>query len=591
MANAEVVRLVSASVDAGISDWREHAAQSQLACLVHALRGDEKDTWLDAAVPRLPETVRLNPLRNDLEWTRERLVEFGAEPIEWYTGPGGAFVMPWPKSRTPNEKLRCYIQSLHGTGRITQQEAASMMPVQALNITPENRVLDLCAAPGSKTTQIAEMLGDEGFVVANEVNPGRANHLVSNLHRSGHLNVVITQHDGRQFPRVAMPGFDRVLVDVPCTGTGTTRKNTDVWSKWKPWAGRSMHRLQRDLLKRGAMLLRPGGLLVYSTCSIDPLENEAVVADALRTFPWLELVEISKEKIFPGLTCRSGLATWPLLADDCSIVADEEEWSQLSGWDEALAPPVEENIQHSLPRCIRVWNDENDGGGFFIAVFSQAEQGENAARASRPHPRDIGRDVRPLTPPKPGHNELRLPEQQEGEGLLTDWGIESEGLGLFRRGHYAHATTLAVKQWMWESPRTNAKHGGWPGGHWHPIRVLQAGQPAWQIRKGKNRLLSRGLHGLGARVTAHRHTISSELLRSLLSGEQPGRSELPILAEQGLLGDEVAEAMGEERDGGILLVVEIDGRMTAVPAWIAGKLSLMVPEYEQDVLRWMLERD
>ena len=126
-----------------VSDWREHAAASELAKLVEELRPGELDVWLDSATPRLPETVRINPSRADEEWTREKLLEMGAKPIEWYTGRGGAYTLPWDKAKCPDETMRIQIQSLHQSGRITQQEAASMMPVQALDVQPGHRVLVL----------------------------------------------------------------------------------------------------------------------------------------------------------------------------------------------------------------------------------------------------------------------------------------------------------------------------------------------------------------------------------------------------------------------------------------------------------------
>ena len=352
-----------------VSDWRAHAAASELAKLVEQLRPGELDIWLDSATPRLPETVRVNPCRPDVGWTRTELLEMGATPIEWFTGSGGAYTLPWEKAKCPDEELRSKIQALHATGRITQQEAASMMPVQALDIQPNHRVLDLCAAPGSKATQIAEVLDGRGLVVVNEPNPGRANHLVSNTQRSGHLNMVVVREDGRNFPRVAEPGFDRILVDAPCTGSGTTRKNTDVWRKWKPLHGEQMSRLQAGILSRGALLLRPGGRMVYSTCSIDPQENEKVVEMVLERFPWLSLSEVDCEKMFPGLKTRPGMT-------------------------------------ELTKSCIRVWNDENDGSGFFIAIFTQTEVEHNSARATRAHPRDEGREPIPIEPKPPGQKDL-----------------------------------------------------------------------------------------------------------------------------------------------------------------------------------------
>ncbi len=516
-----------------ISDWRAHAAASDLAKLVDELRPGELDVWLDSATPRLPETVRLNPCRSDVEWTREKLLEMGAEPIEWFTGSGGAYILPWDKSKCPDKQLRLNVQALHQTGRITQQEAASMMPVQALDIQPNHRVLDLCAAPGSKATQIAEVLDGQGLVVANEPNPGRANHLVSNTQRAGHLNMVVVREDGRHFPRVAEPGFDRILVDAPCTGSGTTRKNTDVWAKWKPQHGAHMSRLQIGILSRGALLLRPGGRMVYSTCSIDPQENEHVVESVLARFPWLSLVEIDCDEIFPKLKTRPGMT------DDTQT-------------------------------CIRVWNDENNGSGFFIAVFTQTETEHDSARATRAHPRDEGREPIPIEPRPPQQKDLQSPEEED-LALFEEWGMPSRGLAMWRRGHYAHISTDGIRDWMWAAPRLTGKNQLYPGGHWQPIRVLQAGQPVWKLRKGHNRLISTGLHGLAHLVNHHRFEIEEDLVKRLLSGEEPGRSTL-------------GEEFQSPRDGGILL----EHKGEYIPAWIAGKLSLMMSDSEKHILRWKL---
>ena len=155
-----------------VSDWRAHAAESELAKLVEELRPGELNVWLDSATHRLPETVRVNQCRKDVEWTLDLLLQMGATPIDWFTPKGGAFTMPWEKARCGNDRFIENIRALHTSGRITRQEAASMMPVQALEVQPGDRVLDMCAAPGSKTTQIAEALDGSGLVVANEPNPG-----------------------------------------------------------------------------------------------------------------------------------------------------------------------------------------------------------------------------------------------------------------------------------------------------------------------------------------------------------------------------------------------------------------------------------
>ena len=111
-----------------------------------------------------------------------------------------------------------------------------------------------------------------------------------------------------------MGGFDKILVDVPCTGSATTRKNPEVWGKWRPRGGRSLHDLQINLLRKAVSLIRPGGVIVYSTCSLDPIENEAVVAEVIRTEENLELLPVSE--IIPNLPGRDGFSSWPGIDDD-----------------------------------------------------------------------------------------------------------------------------------------------------------------------------------------------------------------------------------------------------------------------------------
>jgi hypothetical protein len=246
----------------------------------------------------------------------------------------------------------------------------------------------------------------------------------------------------------------------------------------------------------------------------------------------LELVNIDSESVFPGLITRTGMT---------------------------------ERTQF----CRRVWNDENEGSGFFIAAFTQIED-ETSARATRAHSRDEGREPIPISPRTPGKDDLRLPDEQD-QGLFTEWGMEDEGLAMWRRGHFAHISTQAVKDWMWTPVRLTAKNRLFPGGHWHPVRVLQAGQPVWKLRKDRNRLLSKGLHGLATLVSHHLYEVDVDLVKRLLNEEEPGRSTL-------------GEEFQEERDGGILLTCEGE----FIPAWLAGKLSLMMPDAERDVLAWKL---
>ena len=163
--------------------WEEMASNSALLRAVGSWRGDP-DVWLAGSFERLPETVRVNPLRNDDVWVEGWLEEVGAEEIDWFNGPGSAWVLPFHRGRAEG-RVKEILAALHETGRITRQEAVSMIPVLALGIGKGDLVLDMCASPGSKTTQISENLSESGMVVANEVVSSRVNTLVSNVQRPG----------------------------------------------------------------------------------------------------------------------------------------------------------------------------------------------------------------------------------------------------------------------------------------------------------------------------------------------------------------------------------------------------------------------
>ena len=250
-------------------DWGKAARESLLLKAVKVWR-DDSDIWFSHAYERLPETVRVNPLSADREWVENWLKSLDCEPIPWFNGVGSAWTMPFPRGKALGE-VKTNLAALHETGRLTRQEAVSMLPVLALDPQPGEYILDLCASPGSKSSQIAEHLDNSGVVVANEIARSRVNLLVSNMQRHRTRSNIIVNHDARHFPNVPEYGYDRILVDAPCTGTGTTRKNPDVWSRWNPNGGRSMQKLQIDILNRAVRIVKNGGRVVYSTCSLDPI--------------------------------------------------------------------------------------------------------------------------------------------------------------------------------------------------------------------------------------------------------------------------------------------------------------------------------
>ena len=197
----------------------------------------------------------------------------------------------------------------HWAGAFYLQEASAMLPAAALGARPGERVLDLCAAPGGKSSQIALALGGEGVLVANEVDASRARALAANLERLGVRNaVVLNETPARLAER--WPGyFDAVLVDAPCSGEGMFRREPQSREAWTDAAPRGCAKRQADILAAAAKLVRPGGRLLYSTCTFNGEENEGSVADFLQHH-----ADFSPEEFaLPGLGASHGgmLHIWP----------------------------------------------------------------------------------------------------------------------------------------------------------------------------------------------------------------------------------------------------------------------------------------
>lgn len=265
-------------------------------------------------------------------------------------------------------------------GNISRQEAVSMIPPLLMDIEPHHYVLDMCAAPGSKTAQLVEALHSKeereptGFVLANDSDYKRSHMLVHQVKRLNSPNFMVVNHDAQLFPRIKLEGaseflkFDRILCDVPCSGDGTMRKNINVWKDFTVGNALGLHSLQLNILNRGLQLLKKGGRLVYSTCSLSPVENEAVVSAALRKWNGqIKLVDCKNE--LPGLIRRQGLKSWPVFGKDMKL----REKGAEDVADTVFPPSAEETEEFGLERCIRVYPHLQNTGGFFIAVFEKPE--------------------------------------------------------------------------------------------------------------------------------------------------------------------------------------------------------------------------
>ena len=514
-----------------VSNWRE-----------------DSEVWLRGSFDRLPETVRVNPLRADRDWTEGWLERIGSKRITWFGEPGSAWELPFVRGSADGE-VKQVLNALHETGRLTRQEASSMLPVLALGARPGHVVLDMCASPGSKTTQIAEHLGDSGLVLANEIVNSRVNMLVTNVQRHSSRSMAVIHHDGRHLPRVPESGFDRILVDAPCTGSGTTRKNPDVWGRWLPSGGRSLHDLQVALLSKASALLKPGGRIVYSTCSLDPVEDEAVVAEVLRSSDSMSLLPTSP--LLAGVPGEQGRAEWSTLDDEGAPSEEEVPNSML--------PPEEEGIAKQLALCMRVWNDSIGGGGFFLAVLEKSSDAP-----SRPVPDNVSLldsgDVKPdaANSPQP------LPESLSSS-VESTWGELPEDLWV--RGKRLLLSTPEARV-VWESSRS--RRGGRirvPGGRWRPLRVMHLGLNAAMLRDGEvERVVAGAARVLGPRLPGASCEVDGVLIDTLL--EEGGA---PV--EGGVPGD---------IKGGLILVDSGNG--DCLPVWVGGRISLMLGSSERLLL-------
>jgi 16S rRNA C967 or C1407 C5-methylase (RsmB/RsmF family) len=308
-------------------------------------------------------------------------------------------------------ELKTLILKATASGIMARQELGSMLPVIALagvgKLKYGCKLLDMCASPGSKTLQALEIVASpidgsnipkrKGRVVANDIHPLRLESLKDAIERSGvdHTmidRIVFTNHDASKFPNPKSGTlFDCIIADVPCSGSGTIRKDPHILPNWLPSISNSLHELQSNILKRAIKLLKVGGIVAYSTCSINPIEDEAVVAAVLS---WanandgetIELMDWPKDSL-PGFKTRPGVSSWRV-ADfsDEDGRGNDDEIPRLT-WYDSVEQAMESKMLHAVPslwplseakskglnlhRCTRLLPQDNDTGGFFVALLKK----------------------------------------------------------------------------------------------------------------------------------------------------------------------------------------------------------------------------
>jgi len=548
-------------------------AQAKIAPLTGLAEslGIDRETWIQTATEPLPETLRLTMHHYDVDWTRQQLLAMGATPLSWSVG-NEAYQLPFARGQAPRDGTRELLALLHDTGRVTRQEAASMLPILVLDPKPNELLLDLCAAPGSKATHAAERMAPSGVVVANEPISGRVNMLASNRGRLSLHNVMITQHDGRHVGRIPKPGFDAIVADVPCTGSATSRKNKDVWWSWSPKGGRTMFQLQVDIASRGAQLLRPGGFMVYSTCSIDPVENEAVIAELIRKCPWMDVVDIDESKV-DGLVWHQGLSSWTPL-DENGNVSNEPE--KVPFFDERYLPPKEQELLDALPKTRRLYPQDNNTGGFYVALLRHREDAtpEGVAKtfidklAKRRE--DSGWESRLLDAPRANRHTVHGASEQEAAVIIEQCQLTKTDYSWWKRGKRMAIAPRLVHDRIWSQETPSKRGDRWPAGTFHPLQVLHVGLPAFVSKNEQWRARQESIPLLYDQLSNELVVIETDALMRLLGDEA--------------LEPEVIFGGTTPPQGALLMRCHHPSGTLIINGWCGTRVTLMLDKAERRLL-------
>lgn len=315
--------------------------------------------------------------------------------------PGGeAFVrgrdaVPWADGAYyTDENERPGKHPYYYAGLYYIQEPSAMLPAKLLDPQPGHRVLDLCAAPGGKSTQLAAKLGGTGLLVTNDLAADRTKALAKNIERAGIAAAVVTNESPARLAAAFGPSFDRVLVDAPCSGEGMFRKDEGMIRQWNAGEPARYASMQDEIMREAAKLVAPGGRLVYSTCTFSPVENEGTIARFLAAHPDFAVV----------------------------AAASPAEWGFAPGRPDWLTPAEAEALgtdrAAQLAGTIRLWPHRVRGEGHYAALLERTAD-EPRPDGERPEPKRDPKLEQPaagMPSPKDKNRGPRGSERREAEG-------------------------------------------------------------------------------------------------------------------------------------------------------------------------------
>lgn len=295
------------------------------------LLGEEYEAFLGSYDKERVQGLRFNTLKGDQNaFVRDNRERFDLKEVPWC-----------PEGYYYRQDTRPGKHPYHEAGVYYIQEPSAMAVVSLLAPESGEKVLDLCAAPGGKTTHIAERLGGDGLLVSNEIHPARAKILSQNVERMGIGNAVVTNEDSARLKEYFPEFFDRIVVDAPCSGEGMFRKDEQAREEWSEENVKICAERQQEILDNAAKMLRSGGRLVYSTCTFSPEEDEDGIACFLERHPEFSIVACSEESRLLGLS--RGRAEW------CK------------------------NLHPELADSYRIWPHKSEGEGHYLALLEKKE--------------------------------------------------------------------------------------------------------------------------------------------------------------------------------------------------------------------------
>ena len=284
------------------------------------------------------QSLRVNPLKAEKDSFLEK-VPFTLAPVPWCEN--GYY---YSEEDTPGK------HPYHEAGVYYIQEPSAMAPVEYLDVKPGERILDLCAAPGGKTTQIATKMQGKGLLFCNEIHPARAKILSENIERLGITNAVVLNETPARLADMFEGYFDKILVDAPCSGEGMFRKNEEACTEWSLDNVRLCGERQDEILDCAASMLKPGGRIVYSTCTFAPIENEGSIYRFLNRHELFHTVSV---KVYEGMSV--GNLDWYL---NDTTVSEVEEANRA-------------DMSEQISRTVRLWPHLLKGEGHYLAVLEK----------------------------------------------------------------------------------------------------------------------------------------------------------------------------------------------------------------------------